>query len=172
MDIDIQLQVTDRVLKEFPEYPTHTTSSPTDQTDTRLPAEQFPVLKEQTLIQPSVHLTYGKQTLVHPRVPSTQSMIILKQSLVQPRAPPPLLLTLQSQPNLLALVGSLTPQAQRYICIGVHLSCQVSQPGLSSRPSVMDLTKDGKRGEREGTPKERLGKGGTSSGICRHDDME
>ena len=36
----------------------------------------------------------------------------------------------------------------------------------------MDLTEDGESREREGTPKEKLGKGGTSSGTCRHDNME
>ena len=52
---------------------------------------------------------------------------------IQPRASLPSLLTLQPQPNLVALVRSLTPQAQRYISIGIHLSRQVSQPGPSPR---------------------------------------
>ena len=147
MDIHIQLQVTDKELKEFPEeYPTDTTNSPADQCNTQShnthslatitcsPAKQLPILEKQTLIQLSVYLTYGKQTLVHLSVPSTLSVIPSKWSLIQPRAPPPSLLTLQPQPNLLALVRSLTPQAQRYICIGIHLSHQVSQPGPSSKP--------------------------------------
>ena len=140
MDINIQVEVTDKELEEFPEeYPIDTTNSPADQCNTHLlaiitrsPAEQFLILGKQTLFQLSVHPTYGKQTLIYPSVPSTLSVILPKQSLIQPRAPPPSLLTLQPQPNLLALVRSLTSQAQRYICIGIHLSHQVSQPGLSS----------------------------------------
>ena len=133
MNIDIQLQVTDRELEEFPEeYPTNdTTNDPTDQVDTCSPTRQFPVLRKETLIQLSVPLTYGKQTLVQPSAPSTPSVTLPKQSLIQPRVPP--LLTLQPQPDLPALVRSLTPQTQRYIHIGVYLGHQVSQPGPSSR---------------------------------------
>ena len=109
MDIDIQLQVTDKELMEFPEeYPTDTTKSPTDQCDTHSPAVQFLVLEKETHIQPSVHQTYGKQTLIYPSVPSTLPEVLPKQSLVQPKAP--LLLTLQPQPDLLAPVRSLTPR--------------------------------------------------------------
>ena len=129
----MQLQVTDKKLKEFPEkYPTKdTTNSPNDQHDTRSPTEQFLVLGKETLIQLSDPLTYKKQTLIHLSVLSTPSVTPPKQILIQPRAPP--LLTLQPQPNLLALVRSLTPQAQRYIHIGAHLGYQVSQPGPSSQ---------------------------------------
>ena len=64
-----------------------------------------------------------------------------------------LLLTLQPKPNLVALARSLTPQAQRYICIGIHLSHQISQPGSSAPdPLVMGLSEDGMRGDREETP--------------------
>ena len=140
MDIDIQLQVTDKELEEFPEeYPTNnTTNGPTDQCDTHSPARQFPVLRKETHIQLSVPPTYRKQTLIHLSVPSTPSVMLPKQSLIQPRVP--LLLTLQPQPNLSALVRSLTPQAQRYINISVHLSHQVSQPGPSSQSFSDGLT--------------------------------
>ena len=133
MDIDIQLQVTDQELKEFPEeYPTNdTTNSPTDQHDTCSPVKQFLVLEKETLVQLSVPPTYGKQTLIHLSVPSTPSVTLLKQSLIQHRIPP--LLTLHPQPDLPALVRSLTPQAQRYLHIGIHLGHQVSQPGPSSQ---------------------------------------
>ena len=36
----------------------------------------------------------------------------------------------------------------------------------------MDLTEDGKRGEKEGTPKRRLGKGGASGNVHGRNDME
>ena len=36
----------------------------------------------------------------------------------------------------------------------------------------MDLTKDGEKGEREGTPKGKVGKEGTNGGTCGCDDME
>ena len=36
----------------------------------------------------------------------------------------------------------------------------------------MDLTEDSKMGEKEGTPKGRPGKGGTSSGMCRWNGTE
>ena len=113
MDIDIQLQVTDKELEEFPEeYPTNdTTNSPTDQCDTHSPARQFLVLGKETLIQLSIPLTYGKQTLIQLSAPSTPSVTLPKQSLVQPRVP--LLLTLQPQPDLPALVRSLTPQGTK-----------------------------------------------------------
>ena len=132
MDIYIQVQVTDKELKEFlEEYPTNnTTNGPTNQCDTHSLARQFLVLWKETLIQPSVPLTYRKQTLIHLSVPSTPSVTLPKHSLIQPRVPP--LLTLQPQPDLSALVRSLTPQVQRYIHIGVHLGHQVSQPGPSS----------------------------------------
>ena len=114
MDINIQLQVTDKELEEFPvEYLIDTTNSPADQcnphslvTITHSPTEQFLILGKQTLIQPSVHLTYGKQTLIYLSVPNTPSATLPKQSLIQPRASPPSSLTLQPQPNLLALVTS------------------------------------------------------------------
>ena len=132
MDIDIQLQVTDQELEEFPEeYPTNdTTNGPNDQCDTRSPTRQFLVLGKETLIQPSVPLTYGKQTLIHLSVLSTPSVTLPRQLLIQPRVPP--LLMLQPQPDLPALVRFVTPQAQRYLHIGVHFGHQVSQPGPSS----------------------------------------
>ena len=131
MDINIQLQVTDKELEEFPEeHLINTTNSPVDRckphlqaATTHLPGAEFPTLEKQTLVQLSVHLTYGKQTLVYPSVLRTLS-VLPKQSLFQHKASPPSLLTLQLQPNLVALARSLTPQAQRYICIGIHLSHQ------------------------------------------------
>ena len=53
MEIDIQLQVTDKELEEFSEmYPTNnTTNGPTNQVDTHPPARQFLVLRKETLIQ-------------------------------------------------------------------------------------------------------------------------
>ena len=36
----------------------------------------------------------------------------------------------------------------------------------------MDLTEDGEMGEKEGTPEPRPGKGGTSRGMCGHDNTE
>ena len=130
MVTDIQLHITDQELEEFPEEypPNDTTNGPTDQHDTQCsPTRQFLVLGKETLVQPSVPPTYRKQTRIHLSVPSTLSVTLPKQSLIQPRGPP--LLTLQPQPDLPALVRSLTPHAQRYIHIGVHLGCQGSQPG-------------------------------------------
>ena len=130
-----------------------------------------PTYGKQTLIQPSVHRTYGKQTLVYPSVPRTPP-VLPNRSLIQCRASPPSLLTLQPQPNLRALARSLTPQAQRYISIGIQLSHQVSQPGPPPDPSVMDLTEDGEMGGKEGTPKPRPGKESTSGSTRMCDGTE
>ena len=90
MDFNIQLQVTDQELKEFPEeYLINTTNSPADWCDPHLlaaitdsPAEKFVrhvkqtfIQAEQTLIQPSVH---SKQTLIYPSVPSNPVAVIPK----------------------------------------------------------------------------------------------
>ena len=73
MDPEIQLQVTDKELEEFPEENTtnDTTNSPTNKQDIRSPARQFLVLRKGTLIQSSEPLVYGKQTLIQSSAPST-----------------------------------------------------------------------------------------------------
>ena len=88
MDFNIQLQVTDQELEEFPEeYLINTTNSPADWCDphslaaiTHSPVEKFLrhvkqtlIQMEQTLIQPSVH---SKQTLIYLSVPSNPVVVI------------------------------------------------------------------------------------------------
>ena len=145
MDLDVQLQVTDKELEEFPEE--NTTHSTTNRWDTHSPTRQLLVLRKETLVQPSEPLVLGKETLIQPSKPSVlgkETLIQLgvldtplvtqpKGSLIQPSVPVPLLLTLQPQPDLQALVQTLTPQALRYLHIGIHISQQISQHGLHSR---------------------------------------
>ena len=133
MDFNIQLKVTDEELEEFPEEQLIAEwSNPQLQ-----PAftcslnKRFLIHARQTLVQFSIHSPYVKQTLIQPSVHANQTLIH-QQSLLQPMASPPSLLTLQPKPNLVALARSLTPQAQRYVCIGIHLSHQISQPGSST----------------------------------------
>ena len=71
MDINIQLQVTDQELEEFPEeHLVSTTNGLAEWSNPHsLPAiTRSSVVRNQTLIQPSIH---GKQTLVYPSVLST-----------------------------------------------------------------------------------------------------
>ena len=84
MDIDIQLQVADKELDEFPE------ESTTNSECTCSPTRQL--------------LTVRKETLIQLDVPATLSVPLPKGSLIQPSVPVPLLLTLQLQPDLQALV--------------------------------------------------------------------
>ena len=112
MDLDIQLQVTDKELEEFPEEDT------TNGQDTRSCIRQLLVLGKETLIQLREPLVLGKETLIQSGVPGTPSVTQPKGSLIQPSVPVPLLLTLQPQPDLQALVQTLTPQALRYLHIG------------------------------------------------------
>ena len=139
MDFNIQLKVTDEELKEFPEEQLIGTaeriaerSNPQSQpTLTHSLDKRLSIHVRQTLVQSSVHSPYTKQTLVQPSVHARQTLIHWR-SLVQPTASPPSLLTLQPKPNLVALARSLSFQVQRYVCIGVHLSHQLSQPGSST----------------------------------------
>ena len=143
MDFNIQLQVTDEELKEFPEKQLiDTTERIAEQSNHQSQSTRLPIHTRQTLIQSSVHSMYVKQelvqlsvhvnqTLIHPRV-LNGPIALPRQSLIQPMPSPPSLLTLQPKLNVMALARSLTPQAQRYVCIGIHLSHQISQPGSSA----------------------------------------
>ena len=119
MDLDIQLQVTDKELEEFPEE--NTTNSTTNRQDTHSPTRQLLVLGKETLVQLSEPPVLEKETLIQSGVPGTPSVTRPKGSLIQPSVPVPPLLTLQPQPDLQALAQTLTPQPLRYLYIGIHI---------------------------------------------------
>ena len=98
MDIDVQLQVTDKELEEFPE------ESTTNSWDTRSPTRQLLTVGKETLVQLSDSITVGKKTLIQLGVPATLLVPLPKGSLIQPSVPVPPLLTLQPQPELQALI--------------------------------------------------------------------
>ena len=81
MDLDIQLQVTDQELKEFPQE--NTTNSTTNRWDTHSPTRQLLVLRKETLIQPSEPLVHGKETFIQ----SSEALILEKGDIHPVRCP-------------------------------------------------------------------------------------
>ena len=77
MDLDVQLQITDQELEEFPEEDT------TNRWDTHSPTRQLLVLRKETLIQLSEPLVCGKETLIQ----SSEPLLLGKETLVQSGAP-------------------------------------------------------------------------------------
>ena len=203
--MDIQLQVTDEELKEFPETDLDYTPSnislpgadlPTPPTDLHTPPTGLPIPRAKARHKARQNNTSWKRmrnhidthsvTQVNEYLPTIQQ----KGSFIQPSAPILLLLSLQLEPDLPALVWTLSPKALRYLNLGIHIGkslFKINEHNKQTAPNANLLEvlgekgngercnnlEDCDRGEADDTAHDRGSSGGHGgqhgpSGTCGH----
>ena len=107
--MDIQLQVTDKELEEFPEERSDEIGTPiTNRADISPPT---PKVKQRKIT---------KQHQIDTQ-PATRPVVTYTRRSLDYSSRVPLLLSIHIQPDLQALTQTLTPKALRYLHVGIHI---------------------------------------------------